>query len=83
MKLCSLSVDSLPDSDFEPFNLDQLAAEMYHDDSPRSRYDDAYNEVPFMFPSQGKQRRPRGIIDECCKRACYMTELIRFCPQKG
>jgi len=27
-----------------------------------------------------KNRMRRGIIDECCKRACYKSELIRYCP---
>jgi len=81
------SLDSASEFDFESFDLDRMVAENYEDDSLRNRYkiDDTYfsNDIPFMYSSQGNRRRRRGIIDECCKKACLKTDLIRYCPQKG
>lgn len=81
-------MDSAPELDFDAFDLDRIAAESYDDEVSGSRFkiDDAHysNDIPFMFPSQGNRgRRRRGIVDECCRRACYISELIRYCPQKG
>lgn len=81
-------MDSTSEFEFDQFDLDRIAAESYDDDLLRSRYkiDDTYfsNDIPFIFSSQGNRgRRRRGIIDECCKRACYKTELVKYCPVKA
>ncbi|CRK93689.1 CLUMA_CG007218, isoform A [Clunio marinus] len=67
--------------DFESFDLDRVDDA---GDFGRSRYnvDDSYysNDLQFMWPSQAHRRR-RGVIEECCKRACHPSDLIRYCPQ--
>lgn len=77
----------MPELDFDTFDLDRIAAENYDDEAARSHYkieDTQFsNDIPFMYSSQGNGRRRRGIIEECCRRACYISELIRYCPQKG
>lgn len=84
--LICFSVDSNPEFDFETFDLDRMASEIYDDEVLRtnSRYktDESYaNDIPYFFPSQGHRRR-RGIIDECCKKPCRKQDLITFCPKK-
>lgn len=80
------SVDSNPDLDFETFDLDRMASENYEDDMIRSRYklEDSYfsNDIPFLFSTQGNRRRRRGIVDECCRKPCFKTDLIRYCPTR-
>jgi Insulin/IGF/Relaxin family len=79
-----LVVDNNQEMEFEPFDIDRM--ESYDDEElAKTRYrtsmDELYsNDIPFMFPSQANRRRRRGIIDECCKRACYKNELIKYCP---
>lgn len=75
-----LSDDSTSELEFDQFDVDRMAAESYDDDLQRSRtkIDELLNE--FIFPSR---RLRRGIIDECCKRACYKNELIRYCAVKS
>lgn len=71
--------------DFDGFSIDGG----YDDDEiARTRYrtvEDLFlsNDIPLLFPSQTNRRRRRGIIDECCKKACYKRDLVRFCPIKG
>lgn len=72
-------------------DLDQFSVDAGYEDDDMTRThshtsaDDLFltNDIPFMFPSQGNRRRRRGIIDECCKRACLKRELVKFCPIKG
>lgn len=78
-------VDSSSDFDFESFDPDRMA-ELYDDELLRtnSRYkieENFANDIPYLFPSQGRRRR-RGIIDECCKKPCRKLDLIAFCPRK-
>jgi len=74
------------DFDFESFDVDRMALENYEDVEPirsRFRLDDTYyaNDLPFLFAQQtANGRRRRGIIEECCRRACFKTDLIRYCP---
>jgi Insulin/IGF/Relaxin family len=84
LNLLPLPVDFNSDVDFEQFDLDRVA-ENYEDELSRSRYklDDSSlysKDFPFVISPQGNRRRRRGIIDECCKRACYKTELVMYCP---
>jgi hypothetical protein len=78
------SVDTNPETDFEAFDVDRVMSYNYDDELGRTHYktDDPFlsNDIPLMFPSQANRRRRRGIIDECCKRACYKTELVQYCP---
>lgn len=69
--------------DFDQFDLG------YEEDEIQQHYrpstDDLFltNDIPFLFPSQGNRRRRRGIIESCCKKACYKRDLIKFCPVRG
>lgn len=69
--------------DFEAYSID---GGFDDDDMARTRYrttvDDMFlsNDIPFLFPTQNNRRRRRGIIDECCKRACLKRDLVKFCP---
>lgn len=47
--------------------------------SNRKRTDNVVsNDIPLLFPSQFRRSR-RGIADECCKKACSITELSQYC----
>lgn len=73
-------MDSLYNTDFDlEFDVDRVAAENYDDSM---RYDGTVNDFPLVLSSQ-RNRRRRGIIDDCCKRACYKSELMTYCPIKG
>jgi len=88
MQKKSLDFTHTPDHDFdfESFDVDRVALDNYEDVEPvrsRFRLDDTYfaNDLPFLFAQQtANRRRRRGIIEECCKNACFKTDLIHYCP---
>lgn len=59
-----------------------IAFEKYLSSNPsnRKRTDNNVisNDIPLLFPSQLRRSR-RGIADECCKKACSITELSQYC----
>ena len=74
--------------DFQTFYNDRID-NYEEDDIAKTRY--KTNEFDDLLPFndltssqlQAKNRKRRGIIDECCRNPCTWVSLIKYCPNNG
>lgn len=71
--------------DFQPFYTDRID-NYEEDDIAKTRYKTEFDDLlPFneLASLQAKNRKRRGIIDECCRNPCSWVSLIKYCPNNG